>query len=363
MVWASVCVEADTVLSVGRSRGAAGTEVEAKVQLSSTDALVGVQIDFGYDPQVVNPGTPRVGASLGSTYKVAAGETEPGRLRVVLYSETNRLLRDGNVLVMPLTILGEMGPGERGLEVLEVQLADAVGRSRTYALTPFVEIITPGTGGQAALGADVGVEVEAYAAAGELQSVQLFVNGELAGTRQQAPYTFTWKAEERGTHDLLVVASDSGTKPAEAQRSVYILSNFDNWKAARFTEAQQANPFVGGMRADPDHDGLANALEYLTGGDPLALGAEADLVMGLEDVAGALHLTLSFNVSLDADDIQYTVFAMNRPGRGLGVTPQAAQLVEEVPGSSAGLVRRTYRDPQPVQNGSRFMFIESTLRP
>jgi hypothetical protein len=46
-----------------------------------------------------------------------------------------------------------------------------------------------------------------------------------------------------------------------------------NWLTSSFTPAQLADPFVSGWAADPDQNGLSNALEYLLSRDPLSQAA------------------------------------------------------------------------------------------
>ncbi|WP_165452412.1 carboxypeptidase regulatory-like domain-containing protein [Paenibacillus thalictri] len=43
---------------------------------------------------------------------------------------------------------------------------------------------------------------------------------------------------------------------------------FDDWRYIYFTAAQLADPAISGPTADPDHDGLTNYTEYVTGQDP-----------------------------------------------------------------------------------------------
>jgi hypothetical protein len=46
--------------------------------------------------------------------------------------------------------------------------------------------------------------------------------------------------------------------------------SFARWQAAHFTVSQRNNPSISGWTADPDHDGIANGLEYFFNTDPLA---------------------------------------------------------------------------------------------
>lgn len=55
---------------------------------------------------------------------------------------------------------------------------------------------------------------------------------------------------------------------------------YDDWVLHRFTESQLADGAVSGTAADPDHDGLANLLEFAAAGDPWATDPEAGRLAG-----------------------------------------------------------------------------------
>jgi len=56
--------------------------------------------------------------------------------------------------------------------------------------------------------------------------------------------------------------------PFTARVSISSNITFRAWRAARFSLAQIGNPLFAGPGADPDNDGVRNALEYAFGLDP-----------------------------------------------------------------------------------------------
>jgi hypothetical protein len=71
------------------------------------------------------------------------------------------------------------------------------------------------------------------------------------------------------------------------------------WQAVHFTAAQLADPRLSGDDADPDHDGLANLLEYACGLDPWRRDAHSaihhySLFYATEGEATDRYLALEF---------------------------------------------------------------------
>ena len=80
----------------------------------------------------------------------------------------------------------------------------------------------------------------------------------------------------------------------------------DGWRAANFG-AQQSVASVAGNSADPNHNGVVNALEYALNGNPNAATASPLPVAGRTTVGGSDYLTLTFTRPLTATDVDYTV--------------------------------------------------------
>jgi Calx-beta domain-containing protein len=94
------------------------------------------------------------------------------------------------------------------------------------------------------------------------------------------------------------------------------------WKQNHFG-ANANNPAIAGDAADPDGDGIVNALEYAFGSDPNSADAARPLLGNII----ANHFALQFNRNIAATDTTYTVLAT------LGVTNTWSNLVTYLPGN------------------------------
>jgi hypothetical protein len=81
-------------------------------------------------------------------------------------------------------------------------------------------------------------------------------------------------------------------------------SGFAAWRQSTFTSAELANPTISGANADPDHDGLANLLEYALGFEPRTAASTS----GLPGVAAsASEWTYTYTRPSDRSDVTYAV--------------------------------------------------------
>jgi hypothetical protein len=86
---------------------------------------------------------------------------------------------------------------------------------------------------------------------------------------------------------------------------------FDAWRVVEFG-ASTNNPTISGDLADPDGDGIANLLEYALHLDPNVAGATG-LPVGERD-ADCSCLSLTYQKTIAATDLRYTVEAADEPG-------------------------------------------------
>ncbi|MBK8859275.1 MAG: hypothetical protein IPN11_16905 [Opitutaceae bacterium] len=90
---------------------------------------------------------------------------------------------------------------------------------------------------------------------------------------------------------------------ADVERTLTVRTNALLWQTEHFSAGEIADPDVSGLLADPDHDGLANLLEYALGLDPRSVSAD-----GLPAVSvTATEWVFQYTRPEDRDDIYYAV--------------------------------------------------------
>lgn len=349
---------AGTAISLGPSSGAEGASVTTPVSLVSTDSLVGLQIDFGFDPAVVAVGEPSLGTALGSPFEVSYSIPREGILRVLVYSVLNNAFDNGQVLNVPLTFSQTVASGTRGLEVVEVQLANSGGLNASYALAPYVEILSPSDESEIRIGQELMVEVGAFASTGSLRSVELFVDNVLTDISNVGSPTFAWTASSRGEHNLVVVATNESDVKSQVSIALSVLSRFDDWAAINFDEQGRLNPFTSGAKADPDRDGVPNGIEYIRDSDPNAPDSGYFMKRELVTLEGVSYNQATVEYAADVSDVEIQMLATSEGLMKPGDVPVLADLVEEVVDSANNTVRRVYRDPVAIGATPRFMYLQ-----
>src|SRR5207248_586125 len=117
--------------------------------------------------------------------------------------------------------------------------------------------------------------------------------------------------------DGFIIEQDYGAFPASLTGTTATSDNWtmyfnygtnpvDGWRAANFG-AQQSNAAIAGNMADPNHNGVVNALEYALNGNPNATSRSPLPTASRTTVAGSDYLTLTFTRPLSATDAAYTV--------------------------------------------------------
>jgi hypothetical protein len=73
-----------------------------------------------------------------------------------------------------------------------------------------------------------------------------------------------------GSYTAHLTVTDNSGNTAAGRVTVNIATTLEQWRQARFTAAELANPSVSGEGADPEGDGITNLVEYALGLDPKA---------------------------------------------------------------------------------------------
>jgi len=111
------------------------------------------------------------------------------------------------------------------------------------------------------------------------------------------------------------------------------------WRRAKFSEAELGNPEISGWAADPDHDGISNAMEFLTGSDPRVHSPPPDLPLTFHHLEG-------LNVTLERDScarafvgIEYSTNLLDWTQGGPGVeylNDSPSTMIVRVTGDASG---------------------------
>ncbi|WAC20745.1 GDSL-type esterase/lipase family protein [Luteolibacter sp. SL250] len=134
---------------------------------------------------------------------------------------------------------------------------------------------------------------------------------------------------------------------------------FDHWRKSRFTAADLLDPLVSGDNADPDHDGIANLLEFLTNHGPKSADHGGAAIQGTESISGQTYLTLTYDCVTGnglTDLVQTSV--------DLSTWRDGAGFVEETELSDTGLIRKMKaRSLVPIGGGKEFIRLKAVREP
>ncbi|MBB5351931.1 hypothetical protein HNR46_002170 [Haloferula luteola] len=126
-------------------------------------------------------------------------------------------------------------------------------------------------------------------------------------------------------------------------------SDYDSWAAGYFSPAQLADESVSGPMADPDLDGLANAIERVFGSDPLTNSPESLPVAALQEIEGETYLTITFTRDPSVTDVA----AWPQFSSELEDWSEESVLLLTLPHDD-GTETVTYRDAIPATGNERF---------
>ncbi len=91
--------------------------------------------------------------------------------------------------------------------------------------------------------------------------------------------------------------------PDYAEMVFYGVSPGEAWEDTNFTDAEMANPSIGGDAADPDGDGVRNLFEYVYDRDPWQDETVPTMSTTVTSQAGSYSFLLSFSHNRNATDV------------------------------------------------------------
>ncbi|HEY5912977.1 MAG TPA: lamin tail domain-containing protein [Verrucomicrobiae bacterium] len=184
-----------------------------------------------------------------------------------------------------------------------------------------------------------------------------------------------WPAAADGDGPSLVLL-EPGLNPDHADPSSWTVSSIPGglpsgspspqsyaaWRAFIWDPVIAADDSVSGPGADPDGDGVCNALEYAFGSDPLRRSAQPVIEVSTDDFDSDLHLMVTVRLSPWARD---AIFAWESSSDLLNWESAASSLdlVSSEP-SPAGLAEQRFRELSPLSaNALRFLRLQVSVCP
>ena len=162
------------------------------------------------------------------------------------------------------------------------------------------------------------------------------------------------------------VKADTSDYGAEASCAPFIAQRISGWRYTYF--GSEANTGNGANSATPAGDGISNLIKYATGLPPWTPATQAPGTPQIQQVGGTAYLTLTFQRSLAASDMAYSVEATSDLAGADWTTidpllpANQVSVADNTP--SAGIQTITVKDIQPLSaSAKRFMRLRVTYSP
>ena len=105
----------------------------------------------------------------------------------------------------------------------------------------------------------------------------------------------------------MTVSATNAAGIGSAALEITVQTAFMAWQNTYFTAAELNNPAISGSNAAPAGDGISNLTKYALGLNPKSDGSGGLPTISLTPVGSSKYLTLTYNKSLGASDVTYTV--------------------------------------------------------
>ncbi len=169
--------------------------------------------------------------------------------------------------------------------------------------------------------------------------------------------TFTPIADATGTATITVAVQDNGGIANGGQDTIIrtftvtVRTPLQTWQTTNFTTQELSDPNFSGPSADPDYDGIPNALEYAFDLNPQITDVTALPQVGLE----GNFITLTYRKNLSATDLNYIV---EESADLIGWGP--ASVTEEIVSETDGV--RVIKAKVPIENAQqKFLHLKVTF--
>lgn len=124
LILLSLKVGAATDISIGSELGVIGDQVTIPVSLASDDSIVGLQLDVHFDAAKLSATAVQKGSALQPDHVVQSNELSLGQVRILLYSEQNTIISDGEILQLGFGVAEGAPLGPVTVSLSGVLLAD-----------------------------------------------------------------------------------------------------------------------------------------------------------------------------------------------------------------------------------------------
>ncbi len=353
---------ARTELSVGPLSGADDAEVEVPLSLQNADGVVGLQLDFEPVAGRFEP-TSFVAGEGAQGLQVRSAVMTNGHFRVVLFSASNRRVKDGVVLKVRGIRRSQEKPMESGLSLRAVTIADERALLREFAFAPYVSL-SPRTN-EALPGQSIVFDGLIFPSDQSVDGFEVRVNGRLVSqpmVNQQGRFSLTWTPLEAGTAFVSAVGRNGmgGAVSLSIPVAGEQIDSYEKWRAFHFPSDPSNNQGAGNPLEDADRDSVLNLWEYISGSGPHDSGeGPADVEHITHRIGADTFVGLRVSMRGTANDFKVVGEASSSlTFDPAGLTP--AVVVSREPAGDYVII--TMRDTVPVRAGTQ-RFLRARVRP